>query len=309
MKKTILSISVFVCFTLSVFAQIPNAGFENWTNIGNYDNPDNWATLNNTTATFSVFTATKATPGNPGTSYLKLTSRTVGSSVMNGIAVSGKFDSISLKPKSGFAYTQRPAALGGKWQHMIYGSSQGGISVLLTKWNNTKSKRDTIANGATTLSGMAMSWANFSFNLAYVDSFNYPDSCIIVLKASGANPTNNDYLWIDALALTGTVAVLPPPPPPNLVGLNENNQSLSKISLFPNPSNQFVNLNFDLARTNKIAIEITDLNGKIVQEIFLNNLTTGNNKVRIETTKLAKGIYTLSIKENQTIYHNKLVVE
>lgn len=277
--------------------------------MGAYENPDNWSTMNNSTATFSLFTATKAIPGNPGSSYLKLTSKTIGNTVVNGIAVCGKLDTITVKPKSGFAYNQRPATFAGKWQHMIYGSSQGGLSVLLTKWNGTKLKRDTIASGLTTLSGMAMSWANFSFNIAYLDSFNYPDSCIIVLKASGTAPTNNDYLWVDGLAFTGSVAVLPPPPPPNLVGLNKPSNNISNVQMYPNPASKALSISYDLLQKENMHILICDMQGKMLKEIVSNSETLGSNKMVIETDHLAKGVYTIHLKGRSTFYSSKLIIE
>lgn len=199
--KKIITIVAALGMSVAAQAQIPNPGFENWTTVGSYEIPDNWGTMNHTTATYSVYTATKATPGSPGASYLKLTSKTTGTSVTNGIAVSGKLDTVNMLPKSGFAFTQRPASFSGKWQHMIYGSSQGSVKVITTKWNSMMNMRDTIAHAEQTLGGMVMNWANFSMNLMYMDSLNYPDSCIIVLQSSGSNPTNNDYLWVDNLDL------------------------------------------------------------------------------------------------------------
>ena len=73
MKKILLLIIAVVSFNFTASAQIPNNGFENWTTVGTYSNPDNWATLNSLTAPFSIYTATKGMPGSPGSSYLKLT--------------------------------------------------------------------------------------------------------------------------------------------------------------------------------------------------------------------------------------------
>ncbi|MES2678965.1 MAG: hypothetical protein V4635_03730, partial [Bacteroidota bacterium] len=174
----------FTCLILllsagSFFAQIPNGGFENWTSMGSYDVPDNWKTMNFSTAYYALFTASKGTPGNPGSAYLQLTSKTINGSVVPGIAVLGKLDTLTKKPVAGVPFTQRPASFGGKWQHMIFGTSQGSVMAMLTKWNATQNKRDTIAFGSQTLVGMAMSWANFSQSLTYKDSLNYPDSCMI----------------------------------------------------------------------------------------------------------------------------------
>jgi len=307
MKNYFISIISAVCFSAAVIAQIPNAGFENWTTVGTYENPDGWSTLNNKTATQSMFTATKGTPGSPGNSYLKLTSKTVGASVVPGIAVSGKLDTMSMMPVSGVSYTMRPATFSGKWQHMIYGSSQGSIMVLLTKWNATQNMRDTIAHGMLGLAGMAMSWANFSFNLTYMDSLHYPDSCIIVLKASGSNPTNNDYLWVDNLAFAGSVAVYTPPI--DTTGLTEISKNNLNISMFPNPSNGQITINFDLISTEKTSIQIVDITGKLVKEIAPANLVAGKNTVSIVTSGMSKGNYTVVIRSNNSTNSKKLVVE
>ena len=102
--------------------------------MGTYENPDGWATLNDLTTMSGIYTATKGTPGSPGSSYLKLTSQTIGPNVVNGIAVSGVIDQVTQQPVSGFAFNQQPASFNGKWQHMIYGTSQGSINVTLTRW-------------------------------------------------------------------------------------------------------------------------------------------------------------------------------
>mgnify|MGYP001098817988 CR=1 FL=1 len=236
MKKTILSIAVMALTSGSLFAQIPNAGFENWSAVGTYSVPDGWGTLNNTTTLAGIYTVTKATPGSPGASYMKITSKTIATSVVGGIAVSGVLDSTTMMPKSGFAFNQRPANLTGKNQYMIYGSSPGSLSVTLTRWDSGTNSRVIVASGNITHSpsAMAMAWTNFTIPLTYADG-NNPDSCIIVLKASGSAPTNNDYLWVDNLAFSGVVT-----------GIQNQESLLSNVSVFPNPSAELINVNINL---------------------------------------------------------------
>jgi len=277
MKKVIYFIFLALIVNTSL-AQIPNGGFESWTNMGTYENPDSWGTMNNTTASSGIFTATKATPGSPGTAYLKLTSQTIAKSVVNGIAVSGALDSISLQPISGFPFNQRPQSFTGKWQHMIFRSSQGSVSAILTLWNNNTNQRDTIATVVKTLSGMAMSWAPFTFNFTY-QSDSFPDSCIIVLKASGANPSQEDYLWVDNLAFAGTVA-----------GIQSSRETIKNIKLFPNPaSNQlFVDLQDLNYKGHKMII--SDMTGAVIIEKNLNEST-----FKLNTSNLSNGLYIFKI--------------
>ena len=306
MKKNIITLIAALGMSAAANAQIPNAGFENWTNIGSYAIPDNWGTLNHTTATYSVFTATKATPGSPGSSYLKLTSKTTGSFVSKGIAVSGKLDTVTMLPKSGVVFTQRPATFTGKWQHMIYGSSQGSVKVLTTRWNTTTNKRDTVAHAEQTLSGMAMSWANFSLNLNYMDSLNFPDSCMIVLQASGTNPTNNDYLWIDNLAFTGTVAVSTNTG--STVGVKEVSDTPLNLSVFPNPVNEVLKINLSVVDVQEITIEMIDVTGKVfykrTKRVFEREMTE-----KIDVRDFPKGNYMVTISGKNTFETKKIVID
>jgi hypothetical protein len=233
--------------------------------------------MNNKTAISGIYTATKGSPGNPGAAFLKLTSRTVGSDVINGIAVSGVLDSISQLPKSGFAFSLRPQSFVGNWQHMIYGSSQGSLSAVLTRWNTGLDKRDTVAIAKKTLSGMAMSWAAFTINFTY-QSGEFPDSCIIVLKSSGATPTQNDYLWVDNLSFTGSVA-----------GISETDEITSFINAFPNPANSEIEFSYEKAAMGDRLI-ITDMFGKTVYE-----QTISEETLKINTSNFANGMYLCNI--------------
>ena len=285
---------------------IPNAGFENWTAVGTYSLPDSWGTMNNSTASFSVYTATKGTPGSPGTGYLKLTSKTTGSTVTGGIAVSGKLDTLTLQPKSGFAYNLRPANFAGKWQYMVYGNSIGSIRVLTTKWNATAMKRDTIAHAETNLTGMAMSWANFSIPLTYLDSLRYPDSCMIVLKASGANPSNNDYLWVDNLAFTGTVAVYTPTV--DTTGLPQLSTSITQVQVWPVPARDNLQLNIASNLATEAKLQVFALTGQLLQTQHI-NLQNGSTLCTLNVSNYARGTYILQISSNNNTLSKQLIIE
>ncbi len=201
-----------------------------------------------------------------------------------------------MQPKSGFAYNMRSANFIGKWQHMIYGTSQGSILVTLTRWDTGMNMRMPVASGSVTLSGMAMSWTNFTIPLTYTDG-NNPDSCIIVLKASGANPTNLDYLWVDNLAFSGVVT-----------GIKNQESVLSDVSIFPNPSSETINVNVDLKSEQKIMIELIDFTGKIILTKDLGSLL-GKSKQTIHVNGIAKGTYMIKIVSDKATETRKVIIE
>jgi hypothetical protein len=287
MKKIFLSFFAVGSFAAISNAQLPNPGFETWMNMGTYENPDGWATLNDLTTMSGIYTATKGTPGSPGSSYLKLTSQTIGPNVVNGIAVSGVIDPVTQQAISGFAFNQQPASFNGKWQHMIYGTSQGSISVELTRWDSGMNMRMTVATGSVTLSGMAMSWTNFSIPFVYTDG-QAPDSCIIVMKASGANPTQGDYLWVDNLSFVGNVA-----------GIEENSSSFSELNVYPNPADDQVILSLTSEIEDQLMIEVYSLSGALIltQEV---EVTTGGNEIPVDLSSVLSGNYLISIRNGES---------
>lgn len=282
MKKIFLSFFAVGSFAAISIAQLPNPGFETWTSMGTYENPDGWATLNDYTTSASIYTATKGTPGSPGASYLKLTSQTVGPSVVNGIAVSGVIDPVTQQAVSGFAFSQQPASFNGKWQHMIYGSSQGSINVSLTRWDAGTNSRVIVAMANKTLTGMAMSWTNFSIPFVYSDG-QAPDSCIIVMKASGSNPTQNDYLWVDNLSFVGNVA-----------GINEIISPFAEMSIYPNPADDHVVLNLNSLVEDKLNLEVYTLAGALMLSQKI-EVISGQNSIPIDLSELRSGNYLISV--------------
>jgi len=277
MKKIIFTLCT-ISLAIFTYAQIPNSGFENWTTASGYSTPDGWGNLNSFTSVMSVYTCTQGTPGDPGNSYLKLTSKTVPSiGTVPGIAVSGTIDAGTMTPKSGFASTSRPQYLTGNWQYMYGASSSdvGFISVLLTKWNSTSNKRDTVAYAIKNLTGMAMSWASFSITLNYMKGVT-PDSAMIILSASGTTPSNGSYLYVDNLAFSG-----------NVLGVNDIAALNSSIVIYPNPAaNNELTISAD--KTIISSVEIFSIDGKLIKQT---GSSIHTNQFTIDIADLNKGYY------------------
>lgn len=97
---------------------------------------------------------------------------------------------------------------------------------------------------------------------------------------------DDDYAWgagVDNFVLTGTLA--------------NNTFAQSKISVSPNPSADFININTTDVITN---IRIVDLSGKTVQDI-----QNGTN--RVDITNLSTGTYFLKYDTEGNHYLNRIV--
>ena len=293
MKTRIYFLLALMIIANSIFSQIPNNGFESWTNMGSYSTPDNWGNLNAVTNPAGVYTCLKGTPGNPGTTYLKLISKTVsGMGVQPGVAVSGVLNTSTFQAVSGFAYSGRPESLEGKWQYMASGTDQGYIAVYLTRWNTGLNRRDTIGQTYNALNGMVMSWQNFSFLISY-NLGGLPDSAIIIFSASGSTPVNSSYLYVDNLTFTGTTVDL------------EDQAFGSGLSLLPNPvSKNMLTLDYNNHDLTTDFIEILNIQGKPVIRKILKNQ---HFPFSIDVSTLRAGEYLIRVGLQIGTIHSKFI--
>ncbi len=300
--KKIITVTTFLILSTTIFSQIPNGGFESWSNSSGYNVPNGWDNLNSMTSSMSVYTCLKGTPGSPGTAYLKLISKSVsGMGVMPGVATCGMFDMTNMSapvPMSGFAFNLRPQSLDGKWQYMASGSDEGFIDVQLSYWDNQMQMRMPVATAHQTLSGMAMSWANFSIPLTYT-SQQFPDSAIIVLSASGSTPVASSYLYVDTLHFNGSVA--------GTTGIDKIGSSNS-FNLYPNPASNEVVVAINGATKGEARVQLTDVSGKTVLEEVPANTADGLGSV-LNVSSLAKGMYFVVVKSGTDKQVKKLLVE
>lgn len=301
MKKLILS-SAIAMAALTASAQIPNAGFENWSTTSGYAEPDNWSTLNSLTSALSIYTAQKGTPGNPGASFLKLTSRSAGLGVVPGIAVTGTINTTTMSVSGGFPYTARPANLTGAWQYMAMSNTdQGVVATYLTKWNIAAAKRDTVAYALNPLVGMEMAWVNFSIPLTYVSNTLTPDTAMVFLSASGLSPADGSFLYIDNLAYSGTV-------PTTGTGVGSTPGLADNFTVYPNPAKDNLNLSFNSSLPGNYTIELSDLSGKIVTSRNA-QIKQGDNKLSLNIKTCAPGIYALRLSNGAQSSIQKVVIQ
>ncbi|MFI5140935.1 MAG: T9SS type A sorting domain-containing protein, partial [Bacteroidia bacterium] len=215
-----------------------------------------------------------------------------GMGVVPGIATTGTINVSTMGVNGGFAFAQRPQSLTGAWQYMGSGADVGFATVYLTHWNTAMGMRDTIAKGAQSLSGMVMSWTNFTVTLTYMGGAN-PDTAQIILSSSGATPAANSYLYVDNLAFAGSVA-----------GIKENNLNAASAHLFPNPATDKLVVSISNLKASTGQIEIYDVIGNKVKAI--NNVDFTSNTT-IDVADLNQGGYFIKVSTSQGVITKKFL--
>jgi hypothetical protein len=94
---------------------------------------------------------------------------------------------------------------------------------------------------------------------------------------------------------------------PTSVG--EQLKSEMNFSLFPNPSQGVSNLSFTNSKNQRFEIEIVDLQGKKIKEIFVGDLSEGAKELQFNVKDLYSGLYLVSVKTENGMFVHKIWIE
>ena len=92
------------------------------------------------------------------------------------------------------------------------------------------------------------------------------------------------------------------------VGIKENANKLSDLTIFPNPSSTELNVKFVLKETSTMMIDVLDVTGRTVTNLFSDKIPAGNFSKTFNVQALPAGNYMLKISSNGTITNQKLSI-
>jgi hypothetical protein len=115
---------------------------------------------------------------------------------------------------------------------------------------------------------------------------------------NGTGGTGGDFTFNSSLSLTETIGV----------GVKEHtSQSVSNVLIFPNPVTEFTNLSYVLNKTQTIHVQLTDLTGKIVKEIYTETQNAGYQSKIIDLNDVSSGVYFIITNADNQKVSQKLI--
>lgn len=83
----------------------------------------------------------------------------------------------------------------------------------------------------------------------------------------------------------------------------------SKVSIFPNPAGDIVSVNMMVGSESTIHVQVCDMQGKVLREVFNEKHGAGDLRFDIETGSMVSGVYLLRISSGKEVIQKKLVVQ
>ena len=269
MNRSLLLLFTFLlCCAIPLFAQIPNAGFEAWTNT----EPDGWYTSNSAPTSLPV---TRVTTAHSGTYAAR----------GDVVSLSGFGIPPVLMPGpkgKGFPYSQRPAALNG-WYQFVPASGSGDqlyVIATFTKAGN--------GVGATvgTIPTATSSYKQFSM-ATYFPGSETPDTCQILIQIIGTAGLREagSYFIIDDLSFGASTAV-EQSALPSAFALSQN---------YPNPFNPSTAISYQLSTKSFVGLRVYNVLGAEVANLVEGQKEAGQYTMNWNASSLPSGMYLYQI--------------
>ncbi len=278
MKRAIL----ILCTTLlmgTLPAQIPNAGFENWTN----GEPNSW-TSNNMPGVATMVYQNNDAHGGAWAALLSV--EDVFGNPFPGLINCGGAGG------PGFPIPQAYNSLS-----FYYKSSLSGTDDLISSIVIYDAGGNPIGGGGSATSANATVYTLVSAPITYFGGTAASKATITLSIGLGGGGTIGSNVSIDDVAFsmgTGVAEI--------------NDAGISLCSPSPNPASGIALVPFTLDRTTVADIRIFDLNGRLVQNVLNQQLSAGNYKAEVNADALSSGVYTIVLRAADQVLQSKLVV-
>jgi uncharacterized delta-60 repeat protein len=187
----------------------------------------------------------------------------------------------------------------------------GGIAIIENNQNEVRSSSLLLQNdGKIIIGGSILSNTNFNFLLTRLNTNGTRDNSFGV---NGITTTyiNSNNSWISDIAFmpdgkiiaaginanSSSYDIVLTKYTNNNLGINNFNTNFEITTASPNPTNDFITINYNLKTNSEISLELYDINGKVIMKPFYKvSREQGQNSEIINLNGLAKGTYFLALK-------------
>lgn len=269
MKSKLLQLLFILQLGVFTQAQVPNAGFENWTGT----EPDEW--LSNNILDMDPYVI-QTTDSESGSYAIKLE---IG--LFNGFPFGG---SVSAGNGQGFPVSQRYPALNGYIKFMpTVSTTQFLIYLDLLNGSNP------VGIGTLVLSNTSASFTQFSIPINYLNE-EIPDIAYVslaIVETNGTPSAEGSYAIVDELSFGAITSVVEEDFLPSKLQLEQN---------YPNPFNPSTRISWQAPSHGYTTLKVFDALGNEVRTLVNENTAAGTNTVQFDAGELSSGIYLYQIR-------------
>lgn len=282
--KAFCLIIITILFSMEIFSQLPNTGFENWQN----GLPDGWWANN---VPGYVVPVTQSGDAHSGASAVK------GEVVdFSGLSTAPILSVGSLS--FGANINQRYKTFSGWHKFFPVGGDIIIIAVYLKKGDQY------VANAISEVSESISSYKKFSIDFTYTSN-EVPDKLAMTYYIGYKTPSNvvhnGSYFIVDDLSLDG-----------NATSIKELKNTLPGVfqlgQNYPNPFNPTTRISFSIPVKSNVKLSVYNMIGQKVKDLLNSVMDAGYNEVVFNAGNLPSGIYIYKIETGNFIATKKMIL-
>jgi len=290
---------LFTLFAVLFLAQagmsqssLPNGNFESWTlsPYGPWYEPGGgfFSTLNilDTIATPPGVTAYASDTAHGGNKSARLVTREIAVMFIKIPGVIGtleiNWNTFNATLGTPFTWSTKPERFQGYYMSFPLNGDSTGAIILLSKWNTTTMRRDTIAHTRLAFHGTVNAWTEFNAPIEYWDNTTMPDSItLLLLSCAGYNAVN----MMGSVGQVGSQAFFDDVTLTNIAGIDMLLMPDVDVVFAPNPASEKMTITLSEQIKNGI-LEVYNTQGKKITQFNLNGLSE-----TINVSSLKSGMY------------------
>ena len=92
-------------------------------------------------------------------------------------------------------------------------------------------------------------------------------------------------------------------------GVEDLESNISRLSIFPNPTSDVVNVNFNLLKSGNVKLELYDMLGRLQMQDLNEKFAAGEQQKRLDVAQMLSGIYMLVIQNGVNRVTKKILIE
>lgn len=301
MKSVNWIVFLFVFMSVNILrgqTVIPNAGFENWTNFGNYSDPTGWDTPNQELMMipFIGITVVSKSTDHHGTgsfsAKLETKHYTIPSMDVPGFMTCGKLvinlSSGSFVLSGGVPVVDIPTHLKGYYKYIPKGGDSCAIGIGLTK--TTGAVVDTVGIGSFSTKDTVNDWTPFSAWINYISAVAPDTMNIIAISTAQEVMTVGTTLYVDDLYLDYTVGF-------------DKKDPAAGISIYNDRETDRLMVFFDFEISENTSIRLFDMTGRCVSAVEA--FPVKNGRKVISYLGMQKGVYVMEVVHDGKPYTKK----
>lgn len=169
-----------------------------------------------------------------------------------------------------------------------------GAGAVVSDGNGNYSPLTTIRHGdnhVNVLSSLSERWGDYSGSQL---KYNEPGVVWVALTYGASN--KRQATWIGELSTS-----------PFASAKNNNDKNFNS-NIYPNPTSEIINYEFEVESEMQISFELVDLHGKLIQLLFKERVKEGKNKFSFDASFLPAGQYALLIRGDKNFLQSKLFI-